>query len=134
MNQQCSNALALAEWLSRHPRIDQVYYPGLADHPQHQLAKYLFAGKGFGGVLSCNLADADKAAVFRFMDALKLCLPATSLGDVYTLVLHPATASHRGLSAAERAEIGIADGLIRISAGIEQLEDLKADLDQALRA
>jgi cystathionine gamma-synthase/methionine-gamma-lyase len=134
MQKQCANAMILAKWLLDHSRIDRVHYPGLSDHPQHHLSGQLFEGKGFGGVLSCTLANADKAAVFRFMNALKLCLPATSLGDIYTLVLHPATASHRGLTAAQRSEIGIEDGLVRISAGIEDPEDLIADLDQALRA
>ena len=134
MKQQCANASFLAEWLTQHPRIVDVHYPGLPDHPQHQVANRLFGGKGYGGVLSCSLVGADKAAVFRFMEALELCLPATSLGDIYTLVLHPATASHRGLTASERAETGIGNGLVRISAGIEDPADIIADLDQALRA
>lgn len=133
MRQHCSNAMLVAEWLAQHPRIAHVHYPGLADHPQHKLAGQLFDNKGYGGVLSCSLAAADKAAVFRFMEALELCLPATSLGDIYTLVLHPATASHRGLSPAERAEVGIGDELVRISVGIEEPADIIADLDQALR-
>jgi cystathionine gamma-synthase/methionine-gamma-lyase len=132
MRQQCTNALRVAEWLVAHPRIVRVNYPGLAAHPQHELARRLFGGRGFGGVLSFEIGGADQATAFRFMEALELCLPATTLGDVYTLVLHPATSSHRGLSAQERAEVGIGDGLVRLSAGIEEAEDIVADLEQAL--
>ena len=80
------------------------------------------------------LAGADRATVFGFMEKLELCLPATSLGDIYTLVLHPATASHRGLTPAERAQVGIDEGLIRISVGIEDPDDIIADLERALAA
>jgi cystathionine gamma-synthase/methionine-gamma-lyase len=132
MRQQCANALRVAEWLTEHPRVARVNYPGLAEHPQHELARRLFGGRGFGGVLSFEIAGADQATAFRFMEALELCLPATTLGDVYTLVLHPATSSHRGLSARERVEVGIGDGLVRLSAGIEEAEDIVADLAQAL--
>jgi cystathionine gamma-synthase/methionine-gamma-lyase len=92
----------------------------------------MFAGKGYGGVLSFEIKDADKATAFRFMEALAVCLPATTLGDVYSLVLHPATASHRSLTAEERQRVGITDGLVRLSTGIEAPEDIIADLEQAL--
>jgi cystathionine beta-lyase/cystathionine gamma-synthase len=130
--QQCANAARIAEWLSQQPRIAQVNYPGLAHHPQFELAGQLFGGRGFGGVLSFEVAGADQATVFRFMEALDVCLPATTLGDIYTLVLHPATSSHRSLSAEERERIGIHPGLVRLSAGIEDINDIIADLDQAL--
>ena len=132
MRQQCYNAARVAEWLAKHPRIARVNYPGLPTHPQHSLARQLLGERGFGGVLSFEIANADQAAAFRFMERLKLCLPATTLGDVYTLVLHPATTSHRKLSAAERAQVGIGDGLVRLSAGIEDATDIIADLEQAL--
>ncbi len=132
MRQQCENAQRIAEWLVEHPRIARVNYPGLPDHPGHTLARRLFDGRGFGGMLSFEIADADTAAAFRFMEAVKLCLPATTLGDIYTLMLHPATSSHRSLSAAEREQIGIHDGLVRLSAGIEDAADIIADLAQAL--
>ncbi len=132
MARQCDNALQVARWLAAHPAVARVNYPGLSGHPQYNLAERLFAGRGYGGVLSFEIAGADKAAVFRFMESLALCLPATSLGDVYTLVLHPATSSHRALSPAERAQIGIPDGLVRLSAGIEDPADIIADLDRAL--
>ena len=83
-------------------------------------------------MMSFEIAGAGKAEVFRFMEALQLCLPVTTLGDIYTLVLHPATSSHRSLTAEERAHVGIPDGLLRLSAGIEAVEDFIADLDQAL--
>jgi cystathionine beta-lyase/cystathionine gamma-synthase len=83
-------------------------------------------------VLSFEITGADKATAFRFMESLELCLPATTLGDIYTLVLHPATSSHRSLSADERAHVGIGEGLVRLSAGIEDADDIIADLEQAL--
>lgn len=134
VRQQCANALQVAEWLVAHPKIVRVNYPGLERHPQHDLARRLFGERGFGGVLSFEIAGADQAITFRFMEALKLCLPATTLGDIYTLVLHPATSSHRALSDKERAQVGIRDGLVRLSAGIEDADDIIADLEQALAA
>ena len=132
VGQQCANAAQVAEWLSAQKKIAHVNYPGLPAHPQHDLARRLFGERGFGGMLSFEIADADRARIFRFMEALELCLPATTLGDIYTLVLHPATSSHRGLSEQERAKVGICDGLVRLSAGIEDAADIIADLDQAL--
>jgi cystathionine gamma-synthase/methionine-gamma-lyase len=130
--QQCRNARQVAEWLHSHPRISKVNYPGLPDHPQHDLAERLFDGKGCGGVLSFEIKDADKTTVFRFMESLSVCLPATTLGDIYSLVLHPATSSHRSLTVEDRLRVGIPDGLIRLSAGIESAEDILADLESAL--
>ncbi len=132
VRQQFSNAQQLAEWLSSRPEIARVNYPGLATAPQHALAQRLFDGQGAGGVLSFEIRDASRAQVFRFMEALQLCLPATTLGDVYTLVLHPATSSHRTLTEAEREQIGISEGLVRLSAGIEDPADIQADLERAL--
>ena len=122
-------------WPSGWPgirKIARVNYPGLPVHPQHDLARRLFGERGFGGMLSFEIAGADRAGAFRFMEALDLCLPATTLGDIYTLVLHPVTSSHRSLSAEERAKIGIGEGLVRLSAGIEDAGDIIADLEQAL--
>ncbi len=132
MRQHFHNAQQVANWLSKHPRLAKVNYPGLPEHPQHELAQRLFDSKGFGGVLSFEIAGADKATVYRFMESLTVCLPATTLGDVYSLVLHPATSSHRSLTPEERARIGIPDGLVRLSTGIEATDDILADLDQAL--
>jgi cystathionine gamma-synthase/methionine-gamma-lyase len=134
LRQQCANASRVAEWLAKQPGVAAVYYPGLPEHPQHNLARQLFNERGYGGVLSFEIKDADQAAVFHFMEALKLCLPATTLGDIYTLVLHPATTSHRSLTSKERAQIGLSEGLVRLSTGIEDVNDIIADLDQALHA
>lgn len=134
MRQQCTNAQHVAAWLSAHPKISRVNYPGLESHPQHALAQQLFDGKGCGGVLSFEITGADTAAIFRFMERLTLCLPATTLGDIYSLVLHPATSSHRSLTAQERARVGIPDNLVRLSCGIEDPNDILADLEQALQS
>lgn len=132
MRQQCRNAMQVADRLRSHPRVRSVHYPGLSGHPQHLLADRLFGGKGFGGVLSFEIEGAGKDQVFRFMESLSICLPATTLGDIYSLVLHPMTSSHRGLTAEERARVGIPDGLVRLSTGIEAAEDILADLESAL--
>jgi cystathionine beta-lyase/cystathionine gamma-synthase len=132
MRQHCDNALAVARWLEGHPRVGRVYYPGLASHPQYELAARLFKGQGYGGMVSFELTGAGQPEVFRFFEALRLCLPATTLGDVCTLVLYPAHSSHRALTAEERARVGIGDGLVRVSVGIEAVADIIADLEQAL--
>jgi cystathionine gamma-synthase/methionine-gamma-lyase len=112
--------------------VAQVNYPGLPDHLQHELAARLFGGVGFGGMLSFDLVGAGQAEVFRFMEALELVLPATTLGDVYSLTLYPAHSSHRQVGAKVRADLGIGDGLVRLSVGIEDAGDIIADLEQAL--
>ncbi|CAG0941204.1 methionine-gamma-lyase [Anaerolineae bacterium] len=132
MSQQCANATRIAEWLTHHPKVARINHPGLSSHAQHALARQLFGERGFGGMVSFEIAGADQARAFRFMEALELCLPATTLGDIYTLVLHPASSSHRGLTPAERAQVGIGDGLVRVSVGIEDAADIIADLAQAL--
>jgi cystathionine beta-lyase/cystathionine gamma-synthase len=130
---QCQNAALIAAWLAEQPQIERVIYPGLPGHPQHELALRQFAGKGFGGMLSFEIRGADQGRAFRFMESLELIQPATTLGDIYSLVLHPATSSHRLLTAEERREVGISEGLLRLSAGIESAEDIIGDLEQALR-
>jgi len=130
--QHCHNAAQVAAWLQDHPRISQVNYPGLTDHPQHEVATRLFRPGCYGGMVSFEIAGANQAQVFAFMEALQLCLPATSLGDVYSLVMYPAHSSHRALTPEERAQIGIGEGLVRFSVGIEDVEDIIADLEQAL--
>ncbi len=132
MAQHCRNAAAGAHWLAEHPRVAKVNYPGLPSHPQHGLATRLFRDGCYGGMVSFEIADAGRAEVFRFMESLELVLPATTLGDVYSLTLYPAHSSHRALSAEERAAIGIGEGLVRLSVGIEDVEDIIADLEQAL--
>jgi cystathionine beta-lyase/cystathionine gamma-synthase len=132
MRQHCTNAQVVAEWLAGHPAVARVNYPGLPDHPQHTVAARLFEGRGFGGMMSFDLADAGQADVFRFMEALELILPATTLGDVYSLTLYPAHSSHRQVAPEVRAALGIGDGLVRLSVGIEDPRDIITDLAQAL--
>ena len=132
LRQHCANAQIVAEWLVGHPAVSRVHYPGLPGHPQHTIAARLFDGRGFGGMLSFDLRDAGQAEVFRFMEALELVLPATTLGDVYSLTLYPAHSSHRQVAPEVRKEIGIGDGLVRLSVGIEDVQDIIADLGQAM--
>jgi cystathionine gamma-synthase/methionine-gamma-lyase len=134
VQRQCENALRVAQWLEAHPAVARVNYPGLPSHPHHELATRLFGGRGYGGVVSFELAGGGAPAAFRFLEALRLVLPATSLGDIYSLVLYPAMSSHRSLTPEERARLGISDNLLRLSVGIEDVADIQADLDQALRA
>jgi cystathionine beta-lyase/cystathionine gamma-synthase len=132
MERHCSNALQVANGVARMAGVARVIYPGRHVHPQHRLATRLFHGCGYGGMVAIELRNADQARVFQFFEALKLCLPATTLGDVYTLVLYPAHASHRALTPADRAAVGIGDGLVRMSVGIEAVEDILSDIRQAL--
>ncbi len=133
MRQHCQNALEVARWLEGHPRIAKVNYPGLASHPQHELAKKIFAPGLFGGMISFEIKNAGKDQVFRFMEALELIMPATTLGDVYSLVLYPPRSSHRALPAEEREKVGIGDGLVRLSVGIEEASEIIEDLGNALK-
>jgi cystathionine beta-lyase/cystathionine gamma-synthase len=128
MERHNANGLALAEYLETHPKVRRVYYPGLASHPQHALARRQM--RGFGGMLALDLGSLEAAR--RFLGAVRLCSLAESLGGVETLVSHPATMTHAAVPAERRAELGIADGLVRISAGIEDIEDLEEDLARAL--
>ena len=132
MRQHCQNAMEVGRWLERHPRVARVNYPGLASHPQHELAKRLFPPGLFGGMISFEIKDAGKKEVFRFMEALELILPATTLGDVYSLTLYPAISSHRALTPEERAKVGISDRLVRLSVGIEEASEIIEDLERAL--
>jgi cystathionine beta-lyase/cystathionine gamma-synthase len=128
---QNASALAIAGFLAGHPAVATVNYPGLERHPRHARARKLFAG--FGGVLSFELAGGVKAAD-RLIARTQLAISAPSLGGVETLITRPATTSHAGMSADQRRQLGIADGLIRLSVGIEATEDLIADLTHALEA
>ena len=132
MDRHCANALTVANGLARLGGISRVIYPGRHDHPQHGLSTWLFGGRGYGGMVAFELRNADQGKVFCFFEALKLCLPATTLGDVYSLVLYPAHSSHRALTPEERATVGIGDGLVRMSVGIEGPEDILADVKGAL--
>ena len=132
MERQCDNALQVARFLQRHPAVECVHYPGLPGHPQHELASHLLEHGRFGGLLAFELKEQSRAAAFCFMDNLQLCLRAATLGDVYSQVSYPPIASHRNLTESERQNMGITDGCIRLSIGIENVEDIINDLDQAL--
>ncbi len=125
------NGMAIAEYLEDHPRVDGVHYPGLESHPQHSLATRLMSG--FGGMLSFEVKGGRREAE-RAMASMKLVKMATSLGGVESLVSMPLNSSHAALPPEERARLGIRDPLLRLSVGIEDVEDLKEDLDQALRS
>ncbi len=131
VRRQCGSALLVARHLETHAKVARVHYPGLASHPQHELATRQLGGL-FGGIVTFDLADATKAAAFRFLDALELAASATTLGDLYTEVLYPAISSHRRVEAPERRRMGIGEGTLRISVGIEDPEDILTDLDAAL--
>ncbi len=133
MAKQCANARQLAAWLAAHPRIERVYFPGDPSHPDAANVKRLLPPDLFGAMVTIELKDADKAEVFAFMEKLKMIVCATSLGDVHTMMLYPAMSSHRDISPKHRERGGIRDNLVRISTGIEAIEDIIADLDQALR-
>ncbi len=127
VEQQNRNAGQVAEWLSAQDAIRRVYYPGLNDHPGHEIAKRQM--KGFGGMLSFELKSADPV---QFQEKLKLIKPSVSLGGVDSIICSPALTSHRHLSVEERAREGITDGLLRLSAGIEDTDDIIRDLEQAM--
>ncbi|MGE5141763.1 MAG: trans-sulfuration enzyme family protein [Rudaea sp.] len=122
------NALAVAHFLESHPRVTRVLYPGLESHPQHALAKKQMSG--FGGMISFEVRTLEEGA--RAMDRVRLCALATSLGDTRSLISHPASTSHSVLSREDRERQGVSDGLIRLSVGLEDVEDIIADLEQSL--
>ncbi|OHB63866.1 MAG: cystathionine gamma-synthase [Planctomycetes bacterium RBG_13_62_9] len=130
MRQHEQNALEIARWLSEHPKVHGVIYPGLPSHPQYELAKSQM--DGFGAIVTFQL-DGPRQAVTSFVKALRLIFFAESLGGVESLVCHPATMSHAALPPEERRRIGITDGTLRLSVGIEDVEDLIEDLDQSLQ-
>ncbi len=130
MARHSATGLALAQFLEGHPKVRRVYYPGLASHPQHALAARQM--RGFGGMLSFDLGSRDAAA--RLLKSVRLLALAESLGGVESLISHPATMTHASVPEEDRRALGITDGLVRISAGIEDVEDLKEDLSQALDA
>ncbi|PAW49584.1 cystathionine beta-lyase [Pseudomonas moraviensis] len=129
MERHCSNALELAKWLEQQPQVKRVYYPGLPSHPQHELAKRQM--HGFGGMISVDL-NSDLDGARRFLENVKIFALAESLGGVESLIEHPAIMTHATIPAETRAKLGIGDGLVRLSVGVEDLEDLRADLAYAL--
>jgi cystathionine beta-lyase/cystathionine gamma-synthase len=132
MERQCANACRVASWLAAHPGVGQVYFPGDPRHPDVVAIRRLFPPGLYGGMVSFELKGAGQEEVFRFMDALKMIVRATSLGDVHSMMLYPVMSSHRELSPKHRERMGIRDSLVRLSVGIEAAEDIIGDLEQAL--
>ena len=130
MERHCRSALELTTWLEGHPKVQRVHYPGLASHPQHELARLLLP-RGFGGMAAFEVVGGVEAGQ-RFCDALELVWVAASLGGIHTLVCHAASTTHRQLDAEARRAAGIADGLIRLSVGLEDVDDLVDDIGRAL--
>src|SRR5918911_796920 len=130
MARQCENARLISARLASHPKVARVHHPALEDHPDHEVASRLLSDTG--GLVSFELGAEGREAAFAFLNALKLCVKAPSLGDIYTLAIHPATSSHRELSPARRERLGVGENLVRLSVGIEHPEDLISDLEQAL--
>ena len=130
MERTNDNAQVIAEYLEAHPKVRRTIYPGLTSHPHYQLARKQM--NGFGGLISFDVGSLDAAR--RLLNNLKLMALAESLGGVETLISHPAIMTHASVPADRRAALGITDGLVRISVGIEDVEDLQADLEQALGA
>jgi cystathionine beta-lyase/cystathionine gamma-synthase len=130
MQRHCENAMKIAQWLEKHPKIEKVIYPGLTSHPQHELAKKQM--RAFGGMISCVVKGGLEPSR-KVLERTKLFSLAESLGGVESLIEHPAIMTHASIPPAARAILGIADGLIRLSVGCEDVEDLIADLDGALK-
>jgi cystathionine gamma-lyase len=130
MKAHCENALELANWLDAHPAIEKVIYPGLKSHAQHDLAKRQM--QGFGGMISIYVKGG-LAAARRMMERCELFACAESLGGVESLINHPAIMTHASVPPENRARLGIADSLVRLSVGVEDVADLRAELDDALR-
>ena len=129
MERHGKSAMLIAKWLNKHKRVLKVYYPGLASHPQHALAKREM--RNFGGMISFDLGSLSNAK--KFLKRVRLCALAESLGGVETLISHPVTMTHASIPPEVRQKIGVTDGLVRISVGLEDIEDIIADLKQALR-
>jgi len=132
MERQCANACRVASRLGSHPKVERVYFTGDPSHADAATIRRLFPPNLYGAMVSFELRDAGRAEVFRFMDALKLIVRATSLGDVHSMMLYPVMSSHREISPKHRLRMGIRDSLVRLSVGIEAPEDIVEDLEQAL--
>ena len=132
VERQCENARKVAEWLGAQAKVERVYFPGDPKHPDRESILRLFPEGRYGGLVAFEIKGAAKADIFRFMERLQMVVRATSLGDVHTMILYPAMASHRDLSPKHRERLGIHENLVRMSIGIEAIEDILADLGQAL--
>ncbi|MDO9186298.1 MAG: PLP-dependent transferase, partial [Bacteroidia bacterium] len=132
---QSATALAVAQWLESHPAVTRVYYPGLASHPQHELAMRQQSGLG-GAVVSFDVRGGDpetaRANAFHVINSTQVVSIATNLGDTKSIITHPGTTSHGRLTEAQRQAAGIGQGLIRFAVGLEYIDDLKADLARGL--
>ena len=133
MERQCANACRVASWLASHPAIERVYFPADPAHPDAADIRRLLPPGLYGAMVSFELQDAGREKVFQFMNALRMIVRATSLGDVHTMMLYPVMSSHRDISPRHRQRMGIRDNLVRLSVGIEGVEDIIEDLEQALR-
>jgi O-succinylhomoserine sulfhydrylase len=131
MREHCKNAQEIAEWLTQQKGISKVFYPGLPTHPQHALAKE--QQSGFGGVVSFELEGAKEAA-WKLIDNIRLFSITANLGDTKSTITHPATTTHNRLSDDEREAVGISDGLVRLSVGLEDVADIQADLQNGFAA
>ena len=129
MQRSVDNALALAQWLEKHPKVESVNYPGLPSSPYHQLAKR-YLRNGFGGVLSFTI-KGEKTHATRFVDALKLVSHLANVGDAKTLIIQPSATTHQQLTDAEQLASGVTPTLLRVSTGIEHIDDIIADFEQA---
>ena len=132
VERQCTNACRVASWLKDQPEVSRVFFPADPAHPDAATIRRLLPEGLYGGIVSFELNNAGQPEVFRFMNALRMVVPATSLGDVHTMMLYPAMSSHRELSPKHRERMGIRDSLVRLSVGIEAVEDIIGDLGQAL--
>jgi O-succinylhomoserine sulfhydrylase len=129
MRAHCDNAMQLAHWLQAHPAVEQVFYPGLTSHPQHELAQQ--QQSGFGGIVSFIVTGGQPAA-WRVIDATRMLSITANLGDTKSTITHPATTTHGRLTPEQKMQAGIADGLVRISVGLENIHDIQRDLAQGL--
>jgi cystathionine gamma-synthase/methionine-gamma-lyase len=132
VERQCTNACRVASWLAARPEIARVHFPADPAHPDAAAIRRMLPDGLYGAIVTFELKAAGRDDVFRFMNALQLVVPATSLGDVHSMMLYPAMSSHRELSPKHRERMGISDGMVRLSVGIEAVEDIIADLEQAL--
>jgi cystathionine gamma-lyase len=130
MERHCFNGRKIAEYLKTHPKIEKIYWPGFTDHPNHEIAKKQM--RDFGGMISIVLKNADLKETFRIASSFNVFSLAESLGGVESLINHPATMTHASIPKEERERVGVVDNLLRLSVGIENVEDLLEDLKQAL--
>jgi cystathionine beta-lyase/cystathionine gamma-synthase len=132
MQQACRSALDIANWLQEQQVVSRVYYPGLPSDPSYSAASRIFRASYYGSMIAFEIASSDRRGTFAFVKRLQLIRPVTSLGDVTSLILHPASSSHRALTPEQREAQNITEGTLRLSVGIEAPEDLISDLAQAL--